>query len=177
MDKKRYLIAVDPGVTGALAILDTLGLEDFKFETIKDKIMVFKTPPINLKDPNKDKIEKHFFTALAPYNGDAYCIIEKTYSYPGNGHKGAFMFGKINMLAECALLVNNIDYDFISPQQWEKYFLSSKKRTHGELKEDLYQVVRNRYKNLKICKYQADAYLILMYFIENKLQNLFGGKV
>lgn len=107
----RYIGGIDPGLTGALAVLD--------FQNYK--LHLWDTPVNEVKVG--DKIRKRcdvvgYCDALAAYHLDL-CMIEKVQSTPNDGHVGAFTFGKVTGIAIGLIVALDIPLDEVNPAKWK----------------------------------------------------------
>lgn len=107
----RYIGGIDPGLTGALAVLDfDLAL-----------LHVWDTPTISVQVG--DKVRKRcdpaaYAKAVGHFPLD-YCTIENVASTPNDGHVGAFTFGKVTGIA--IGIFAGIDWPLasVSPAKWK----------------------------------------------------------
>lgn len=102
---------IDPGLTGALGVLD------FK----SYKLHLWDTP-VNLVKVG-DKVRKRcdveaYRDALAMYDIDSV-LIEKVQSTPNDGHVGAFTFGKVTGIAIGLCIGLEIEVDEETPAKWK----------------------------------------------------------
>lgn len=107
----RYIGGIDPGLTGALAVLD--------FE--KFHLHLWDTPTVSVKVG--DKIRKRcdpgaYADALAHFPLD-YCTIENVQSLPSDGHVGAFTFGKVTGIAIGIAAGLDIPLASVAPAKWK----------------------------------------------------------
>lgn len=109
----RYIGGIDPGLTGALSVLD--------FDTFR--LHLWDTPTISVKTAGSTvrKIcDPHAFTkALNHFPLDSM-LIEKVHSTPNDGHVGAFSFGKVTGIAIGIAACAEIPFDEVSPAKWKK---------------------------------------------------------
>lgn len=107
----RYIGGIDPGLTGALAVLD--------FE--KFNLHLWDTPTVATKVG--DKIRKRcdpeaFALAMSHFPLD-YCTIENVQSLPSDGHVGAFTFGKVTGIAIGLAAGLDIPLASVAPAKWK----------------------------------------------------------
>ena len=96
---KTY-IGIDPGKSGALAIIECDG-----------QVHVFPFNSVNYE------------TALGHYRHDAVvCCVEKVSAMPGQGVVSMFNFGHNLGFIEGLLCANHIPYQMVPPQTWKKEF-------------------------------------------------------
>lgn len=115
---KTY-IGVDPGKSGAMAIIHALGnVEVIPFDAV------------------------HYSMALARVSSGAYpvtCCVEKVNAMPGQGVVSMFNFGHNLGVIEGLLRGYGIPYQLVPPQTWKKEFsLSSDKAKSIEVCQKLF---------------------------------------
>ena len=115
---KTY-IGIDPGKSGAMAIIHALGnIEIIPFDAME------------------------YSLALARVRGGAYpvtCCVEKVGAMPGQGVVSMFNFGHNLGLIEGLLKGYGISYQLVPPQTWKKEFsLSSDKNKSIEVCQKLF---------------------------------------
>lgn len=102
---------IDPGLTGALGVLD--------FENYK--LHMWDTPTYSVKVG--DKVRKRcdelaYRDALAMFPLDLV-LIEKVASTPNDGHVGAFTFGKVTGIAIGLIIGLGLELDEETPAKWK----------------------------------------------------------
>jgi crossover junction endodeoxyribonuclease RuvC len=107
----RFIGGIDPGLTGALAVLD---FQDFVLH-------LWDTPTVSVQVG--DKIRKRcdpdaFVAALSRHPLD-YALIENVQSTPNDGHVGAFTFGKVTGIAIGCCAGLDIPLASVSPAKWK----------------------------------------------------------
>jgi hypothetical protein len=107
----RYIGGIDPGLTGALAVLD---FQDFRLH-------IWDTPTVSVQVG--DKIRKRadvdeFVRAALKFPID-YATIENVQSTPNDGHVGAFTFGKVTGIAIGIFAGLDIPLASVSPAKWK----------------------------------------------------------
>lgn len=107
----RYIGGIDPGLTGALAVLD---FQDFHLH-------LWDTPTVSVKVG--DKIRKRcdpeaFVNAFSHFPLD-YATIENVQSTPNDGHVGAFTFGKVTGIAIGIAAGLDIPLASVAPAKWK----------------------------------------------------------
>lgn len=107
----QYIGGIDPGLNGALAILD---LRSYRLH-------VWDTPTFKVKvgDKMRKRIDELAYAdALDTYDIDL-CMIEKVQSTPNDGHVGAFTFGKATGIAIGLCVGLGITIDEVTPAKWK----------------------------------------------------------
>ena len=115
----RTYIGIDPGKSGAMAIIHALGnIEVLPFDAVE------------------------YSLALARVSGGAYpvtCCVEKVSAMPGQGVVSMFNFGHNLGVIEGLLRAYGIPYQLVPPQTWKKEFsLSSDKAKSVEVCQKLF---------------------------------------
>lgn len=146
-------IGVDPGATGAIAIID------------KGRVETHNTPKTEQDILN-------LFLALADTYPERSCVLEQVQGFIGGEREanGSAMFnfgwnyGSIRM----ALLVSNIAFDLITPQVWQKALKipsrnTKKKETRNQFKNRLKATAQRLFPSKPATLTNADAMLIAEY--------------
>jgi hypothetical protein len=123
---KRYVLGIDPGVRGALALVETIN----ELPRVKVFDMPIRTYYINGSACGRARIEEailnQWFTTHAPFIERA--VMEEVHSMPKDGPVQAFTFGYANGLIKGMLTAYNVTVETIDPATWKKPFgLSSDK--------------------------------------------------
>ena len=110
-----FVIGIDPGASGAVAILEEGG----KF------VMVFDMPSMVIKvgSAMKNRVSPEMLAdELRGYAGPgARAVIEKVSAMPGQGVSSMFAFGESYGLARGVLAGLGIPCSTVTPQQWKKW--------------------------------------------------------
>jgi hypothetical protein len=109
----RYIGGLDPGLTGALCVLD---FNDFRLH-------LWDTPTVSVKTVGAT-VRKHcnpkaFTDAMVHFPLDSL-LIEKVHSTPNDGHVGAFSFGKVTGIAIGIAAGIEVPFHEVSPAKWKK---------------------------------------------------------
>ena len=102
-------IGIDPGLGGALAILHDGGLEIHDMPTIQDGTK-----------RRVDHAQLAIILDIWAKRQGITCVIEKVASMPGNGHAGAFTFGRAAGVVIGAVAANFIPITEVTPQVWKR---------------------------------------------------------
>lgn len=114
---KLVYVGIDPGKSGALAIL---------YEDGEHREIVFN--------------EEDYLYAIMGLSGETVkCVLENVHSMPGDSKRGAFSFGENYGFIKGLLLSNRIPYQTVPPQVWKKEFsVTSDKNTSIEVAQRLF---------------------------------------
>ena len=110
----RYFIGVDPGKTGALAIIDE-SLQKVEIVDYPGSIVSL----YKLLDKLFDEWDIHISLVHA--------YIEKVGTMPKQGIVSAFTFGENYGAWQYAMASAEIPYEFVTPRKWQKAMFDSKK--------------------------------------------------
>jgi len=103
------IIGIDPGLGGALALLYNNDLEIYDMPTIQDGTK-----------RRVDHAQLAIILDLWAKHQGITCVIEKVASMPGNGHAGAFTFGRAAGVVIGAVAANFIPIVEVPPQVWKR---------------------------------------------------------
>ena len=140
-------IGIDPGVNGGVAIID---------DKWKDKAIEAVKCPDTIKDM-ADYLNVHCYD-----NIKTLCIIEKVHSFPGQGVRSVFTFGKNYGQWLGILASHDIPYKEVPPQTWMKHY-GAMPRDRGQRKRHLKHLAQSLYPSIKVTLYNSDAILLANY--------------
>ena len=139
----EFYIGVDPGNSGAAALLDHTGgiVDTFKFKdaTYRDIIDTLRE--------------------WATYNEQIYAYIEKVHAMPKQGVTSVFTFGQNFGALQMALTAAGIPYEYVTPVKWMNHLNC---RTKGD-KNVTKALAQRRWPDKKIIHAIADCLLIAEY--------------
>ncbi len=109
-------IGVDPGLTGAIAVLRDNG-EDIGVTDM----------PLQLDSSNKNSVDCQQLTAFLrklrdTNDGQIVCTVEAVSARPGQGVVSMFTFGKGYGMVLGVLAALDIPVQMVTPQKWKKYY-------------------------------------------------------
>jgi crossover junction endodeoxyribonuclease RuvC len=105
------VIGIDPGLTGAIAVLSETG----------ELISVEDMPTFDIG--GKNKINVHALGAsLSKYSHDARAVVELVGAMPGQGVSSMFSFGFAAGAVHGAIGALGIPLETVTPQKWKKHF-------------------------------------------------------
>lgn len=111
---------VDPGLTGAIAILDTTS----------DELVICDMPTIELpKSKGRARqVSPQLLADVIAGRGITHAVVEKVNAMPGQGVTGMFSLGRSLGVVEGVLAAYEVPTTLVSPQTWQKsYGLKGKK--------------------------------------------------
>jgi crossover junction endodeoxyribonuclease RuvC len=110
----NYYIGIDPGISGAVAILDKKG----------DIVLIFDMPTVEIKvgSSMKKKIAPAAIVdELLPFTKEpCIALIEKVGARPGEGAVSMFGFGRSLGVIEGVLAALQVPYSLVAPTVWTK---------------------------------------------------------
>jgi len=148
---KICILAVDPGLSGAVAFLFT----EFPFRiAVEDMPVAGKMVSAPLLT---DMIRKY---------GPAIAVIESVGSRPGQGVASTFKFGTAYGVVQGVIGALQIPVEFVSPQRWKKHFrLTSDKEQARAKAQQLFPACASSFQRVKDHG-RAEAALIARYGFE-----------
>jgi crossover junction endodeoxyribonuclease RuvC len=159
---KEIFIGIDPGISGAIAVLDGDG----------EIVQIFDMPIVELKIGNAIKkrvspqsivSELHLFK-----NDDVHAVIEQVNAMPGQGVTSMFSFGKTAGILEGILAGMVFPYSHVIPGRWKKHHnLNASKDAARELAMRTWPSKADLFK-LKKHDGRAEAALIALYYKQTK---------
>jgi crossover junction endodeoxyribonuclease RuvC len=102
------ILGVDPGKTGAFAVIDQHTGE----------LQIVEDMPTIGKHVNANVVAKYI--DQWHYLGVTHAVIEDVHSMPGNGHAGAFSFGRSKGVVEGAIAARYIPITWVTPAKWKR---------------------------------------------------------
>ena len=159
------IIGIDPGIQGALAILDNEKVID-----IVD-LPVMSEGKKNKKQLNgaylSDYLKKHILNIE-----NTVVVVEQVNAMPGQGVTSMFNFGQTfgAIKGVCAAL--KLPIFFVRPSKWKKYFelINSSKDSSRTKVIEMYPSLSNRLSKKKDVN-KSDAILIARFFNETRIKD------
>jgi hypothetical protein len=108
--KKHYFLGIDPGKTGAVAVINS------------SKIIWIYDMPITDGDLDGKRLAEFIKTIRYDHFPYINYGIEYVHSMPKQGVASTFNFGKNYGICLGILNAFKCNYDLVSPQKWKKYF-------------------------------------------------------
>lgn len=103
---------IDPGLTGALAFLDT----DASTLAVYD----MPTVVITVGDKKRKTMRPDRLAEIVDQHNPEFSLIEKVHSTPNDGHVGAFVFGKATGIVYGVFAGINLNLSDVTPAKWKK---------------------------------------------------------
>jgi crossover junction endodeoxyribonuclease RuvC len=154
----EYRIGIDPGITGALALLK------YDLDAIFPKIMAWSDMPVMALAKNKQMVNAaELFKLLKSWRADNLVVyLEYVSAMPGQGVSGMFNFGVGYGMVQAIVASLQYPLMFVRPTVWKKkagllHTEKDKARAHAQ---QLFPGMDLRYKK---DVGRADAILIAMY--------------
>jgi crossover junction endodeoxyribonuclease RuvC len=119
-------IGIDPGKSGAIAVLRT--------QPLGQSLAVFDCPIAKGGKKSKDSYDVAGMAKIladAKESPNVHCIIESVHSMPGQGVSSMFDFGKGFGMWLGILGALKIPYTLVSPVRWKKIMLADVKQDKG----------------------------------------------
>lgn len=108
-----YILGIDPGASGAIAILKT----DGKLIDVID----MPTTELQVGGKTKHRVSPVFLQSeLAFYADDARAVVEHVSAMPGQGVSSMFAFGEAFGLVRGVLAGMKVPTDLVTPAKWKR---------------------------------------------------------
>ncbi len=112
-----FIIGIDPGFTGALALYDTEAMS---------LINVVDMPVFKNSKGRQELNHRLLFDSMNPGRESVTAVLEQVASRPGQGAPATFRFGQGYGAIEMALAAHKIPVQYVTPAKWKKHFGLSK---------------------------------------------------
>ena len=157
------IIGIDPGLSGAIAILDD-----------KKVLSIFEMPVMAEGKKNKRQLNSaqlvNIIRENIKKNEEAVVVVEQVNAMPGQGVTSMFNFGQTfgAIKGICAAL--ELPIFFVRPSKWKKHFelINSSKDSSRTKAIEMYPKLSNQLTKKKDVN-KSDAILIARYFSETRL--------
>tara|TARA_A100001011_G_scaffold335521_1_gene364503 strand:- start:175 stop:663 length:489 start_codon:yes stop_codon:yes gene_type:complete len=159
------IIGIDPGLNGAIAILDGIKIKD-----------IFDIPVMTEGKKNKRQLNSAQLVKLLKDNivddENTIMVVEQVNAMPGQGVTSMFNFGQTfgAIKGICAAL--GLPIFFVRPAKWKKHFelINSSKDASRTKAIEMYPNMSDRLSKKKDVN-KSDAILIARYYSENRFKN------
>lgn len=143
-------IGIDPGITGAVAIIDS------------EKIELIDSPFVQIKTRRKPDVVG-YYQILKDLTSNSILTIEEVHPMPGQGAIAGFNFGMAYGVWVGIFAALQIHYEFVSPQKWKRQMgVRGEKDESRTVALQLFPHLANQL-NLKKHHNRADALLMAEY--------------
>ena len=158
------IIGIDPGLSGAIAILDD-----------KKVLSIFEMPVMAEGKKNKRQLNSaqlvNIIRENIKKNEEAVVVVEQVNAMPGQGVTSMFNFGQTfgAIKGVCAAL--ELPIFFVRPSKWKKYFelINSSKDSSRTKVIEMYPSLSGQLTKKKDVN-KTDAILIARFYYETKLK-------
>ena len=159
------IIGIDPGLSGAIAILDE-----------KKVVSIFDMPVMSEGKKNKRQLNSAQLVSIMKEhknnNEEMAVVVEQVNAMPGQGVTSMFNFGQSfgAIKGVCAAL--NLPIYFVRPSKWKKHFelINSAKDASRTKVIEMYPSLSNQLIRKKDVN-KTDAILIARYYVETRLRD------
>ena len=159
------IIGIDPGLSGAIAILDE-----------KKVVSIFDMPVMSEGKKNKRQLNSAQLVSIIKEhknnNEEMAVVVEQVNAMPGQGVTSMFNFGQSfgAIKGVCAAL--NLPIYFVRPSKWKKHFelINSAKDASRTKVIEMYPSLSNQLTRKKDVN-KTDAILIARYYVETILRD------
>ena len=158
------IIGIDPGLSGAIAILDGLKIFD-----------MFDMPVMSEGKKNKNQLNSAQLVNIIKghilSNDDTFVIVEQVSAMPGQGVTSMFNFGQTFGAIKGICAAMNLPIFYVRPAKWKKHFelINASKDASRTKVIEMYPSISDRLRRKKDVN-KADAVLIARYFKECNAQ-------
>ena len=160
------IIGIDPGLSGAIAILEN-----------KKVKKLFNMPVMTEGKKNKRQLNNAQLVKILKDNimhiGDASIVVEQVNAMPGQGVTSMFNFGQTfgAIKGICAAL--GLPIFFVRPSKWKKYFelINSSKDASRTKAIEMYPSLSNELAKKKDVN-KSDAILIARFYSDTRLNEV-----
>ena len=161
------IIGIDPGINGALAVI-----EDKKLVEVID-LPTMSEGKKNKRQINSAQLAKIISAHKKKDNKDICIIVEQVNAMPGQGVTSMFNFGQTFGVIKGITATLEIPIFFVRPSKWKKYFelINASKDASRTKVIEMYPAFSDQLSKKKDVN-KADAILIARYYLDTKEQNI-----
>ncbi len=156
------IIGIDPGLTGAIAILEN------------NKVLnIFEMPVMSEGKKNKRQLNSALLVNLLKENvlnnEEVAVVVEQVNAMPGQGVTSMFNFGQSFGVLKGIFSAMQIPMDFISPVKWKKYYnlINTQKDSSRTKAIEFFPYISSKLSRKKDAN-KADAILIASFYYQNQ---------
>ena len=157
------IIGVDPGISGAISIIEN-----------KKILEVYDTPTMIDGKKNKKQINSAHVTNIIKErlnsNKEVIVVVEQVNAMPGQGVTSMFNFGQSFGVIKGICAALSLPIYFVRPAKWKKHFnlIKTNKDASRTKLIEAYPEISNKLHRKKDSN-RADAILIALYFSDTQL--------
>ena len=157
------IIGVDPGITGAICILEN-----------KKVIEIYDTPTMIDGKKNKKQINSAQVTNIIKErlnkDKEVVVVVEQVHAMPGQGVTSMFNFGQSFGVVKGICAALSLPIYFVRPAKWKKHFnlIKTNKDASRTKVIEAYPDISSKLHRKKDSN-RADAILIALYFSDTKV--------
>ena len=154
------IIGIDPGLSGAIAILEN-----------KNVLNLFEMPVMTEGKKNKRQLNSAFLVNLIKENitneEDTVVVVEQVNAMPGQGVTSMFNFGQAFGILKGICSAMQLPMFFVRPAKWKKYFnlINSEKDASRTRAIEIFPYFSSELSKKKDSN-KADAILIASFYYE-----------
>ena len=159
------IIGIDPGLSGAIAILDD-----------KKVLSIFEMPVMAEGKKNKRQLNSaqlvNIIRENIKKNEEAVVVVEQVNAMPGQGVTSMFNFGQSFGILKGVCSAMNLSMHFVRPAKWKKHFnlINASKDASRTKAIEIFPYFSINLSKKKDAN-KADAILIASYFDETFIKN------
>jgi Crossover junction endodeoxyribonuclease RuvC. len=159
------IIGIDPGLSGAIAILDQ-----------KKVVSIFDMPVMSEGKKNKRQLNSAQLVSIMKEhknnNEEMAVVVEQVNAMPGQGVTSMFNFGQSFGAIKGVCATIKIPIYFVRPSKWKKHFelINSAKDASRTKVIEMYPSLSNQLTRKKDVN-KTDAILIARYYVETRLRD------
>jgi crossover junction endodeoxyribonuclease RuvC len=116
----RWTLGIDPGVSGAFALLRDGGGGLATVESVMDMPVLLAEGAKSRRILDCGRIVRLLEKLSSKTGGNLMAVLEEVRSMPRDGHVGAFAFGRTYGVLETALAAARIPYRTVRPAVWKR---------------------------------------------------------
>lgn len=130
------ILAVDPGVNGAFAVLGAMRARAVEMPTMRAGTKG------NKQQVNSHELARLLRVELADAGGDMVAVVESVSAMPGQGVTSMFTFGRSLGRVEGVIATLGISTEYVTPRTWKAHFkLDADKENARALAQRLFPYV------------------------------------
>ena len=156
------IIGIDPGLSGAIAILEN------------NKVLnIFDIPVMSEGKKNKRQLNSALLVSLLreniQNNEEVAVVVEQVNAMPGQGVTSMFNFGQSYGVLKDIFSAMQLPMDFVSPVKWKRYYnlINTHKDSSRTKAIEFFPYISSKLSRKKDAN-KADAILIASFYYQNQ---------